>query len=257
MLQRRPPLARRSRGRGARRRADHAAGLRARATSRRCSRSASSTCSSCCVVATVWGAWLALATARRQRARVQLLPHPADRPLHDRRRARTGSALVVFFVAAVGGQLARRARPPARASRPTSAARRPTCRPRWRGCCCAAGAWRRRCRRSARGSPRRSGCPSAAIELRAVDARRAQRRVRRCARARRQIGTLVLPAGAPEAVLRRVQVRDRAGAGGAAGRGAGARRAAGRGGRDRRAAPQRRDQDRAAALGLATTCARR
>ena len=38
------------------------------------------------VVATVWGAWLALATAVVERARVQLLPHPADRAVHDRRR---------------------------------------------------------------------------------------------------------------------------------------------------------------------------
>ena len=44
---------------------------------------------------------------------------------------------------------------------------------------------------------------------------------------------------------------DRPGAGGAAGGRAGARRADGRRGRDRRAAPQRRDQDRAAAVGLA------
>ena len=50
------------------------------------------------------------------------------------------------------------------------------------------------------------GAPSAAIELRAVDAQ--ERSVVFALReGTRQIGTLVLPAGAPEAVLRRVQMR--------------------------------------------------
>ena len=94
------------------------------------------------------------------------------------------------------------------------------------------------------------GLASAAIELRAVDA--GERSVVFPLReGTRQIGTLVLPAGAPEAVLRRVQVRIAPALEALLAAALERDALQAEVGRDRRAAPQRRDQDRAAALGLA------
>ena len=44
------------------------------------------------LISTVWGAWLGVAHRGRVGAGVQLLPHPADRALHDRRRRELGRA---------------------------------------------------------------------------------------------------------------------------------------------------------------------
>ena len=93
-----------------------------------------------------------------QRAGLQLLPHPADRPLHDLRRGELGRARRLLHRRA-GGQHAGRARPRAHAARPRSAARRPTWPPRWRACCCAARASPKPCPRSPSVWPTPSSCP--------------------------------------------------------------------------------------------------
>ena len=186
---------------------------------------------------------------RRERAGVQLLPHPADRAVHDRRRPRTGSRSVVFLaVALLASSVAELAA--SRAARGRGAPRaRPTSRPRWRGCC-----WRRRPARgaaaaAASGWPRRSSCRRPRSSS-SVARRRAARRVP-AARRPTPLGTLLVPARHARGRLRRLQRAGRPGARGAAGGGARARGAARRGRRDRGAAPQRRGQDRAAARGLA------
>ena len=74
------------------------------------------------LISTVWGAWLGHAHGGRVGARVQLLPHPADRALHDRRRARTGSRWSCSFVAVIGSS--------AGAGRPARGPPRPTQRRR-------------------------------------------------------------------------------------------------------------------------------
>ena len=183
-------------------------GLRAQGRRARALARASSTCWSCSVVATVWGVWLALATARRQRAGLQLLPHPADRALHDRQRARTGSRWRSSSSRPPGASsLAQVARKRAleaderrqEADLSAEMARLLLRGGRLRGDAAVA---------SARGSRRRSGWPaprsSCARSTRASAASSSPLR-----EGTRQIGTLVLPAGAPEAVLRRVQVRSR------------------------------------------------
>ena len=84
-------------------------------TSRRSSRSASSTSSCVLLVATVWGAWLGDRHGAGQRAGLQLLPHPAHRAASRSPTARTGSAWPSFFVAAVLASSVAQLRPPARA----------------------------------------------------------------------------------------------------------------------------------------------
>ena len=176
-------------------------------------------------------------------ARVQLLPHPADRPLHDRRERELGRAR---GLPDRGGdrQLGRAGRPRARAPRPSSAGARPTSPPRWRGCCCAATCSPSRC------PPRRSGSPTRAGPAVGGDRARARSRATsgasrsRCAKGRPQLGTLLVPAELPEETLRRAR---RSGwcrsLEALLAAGARSRRAARRGGRDARAAPRGRRQD--------------
>ena len=156
------------------------------------------------VVATVWGVWLALATALASALAFNFfhIPPTGRFTIAD---GENWVALVVFFLAAVGASLAGRGRAPARAARPSERRQEADLRPRWRGCCCAAGGWRRRCRRSAQRLAQALGLAERGD--RAARGRRRERRRFALREGTRQIGTLVLPAGAPEAVLRRVQVR--------------------------------------------------
>ena len=200
------------------------------------------------VVATVWGAWLALGDRGRERARVQLLPHPADRALHDRQRRELGRAGRVLPRRG-GGELAGADRAQAGAGgRRAPPGGRPVGRDG------AAAAARRAAGGDAAGG-RRAARPGARPGQRGDRAARgrgggAQRRLP-AARRHAPDRHARAPGGrAGDRAPARAGPR-RAVAGGAAGRRAGTRRAAVRGGRDRRAAPQRRDQDRAAALGLA------
>ena len=142
----------------------------------------------------------------RKRARLQLLPHRADRAFHDRRRRALG-ALGVFFVAAiVASELAQRARQQAEQAderrreadlcggdgAPPSEGR---------------GSGRRAARRSHTASRSTLGLPSAAVEMRAVDGdfRRLAFPLREGSR---QLGTLLVP-GRPAGgdACRRLQER--------------------------------------------------
>ena len=204
------------------------------------------------VVSTCWGV---VARRSRPRSRSALAFNFFHIPPTGRFTIADGEnwvALVVFLVAAVVASSVAERRPRRAPPRPSSAAARPTSRPRWRGCCSrgddlrdgAAG-------RGRSGWRRRSGLPSAAIELRPVGGddrarrvpaargRAADRHARWCppARPRRRCGALqerVVPA--LEALLAAALERDAL---------------LSRGRRDRGAAPQRRGQDRAAARGLA------
>ena len=174
---------------------------------------------------------------RRRGAGVQLLPHPADRAVHDRRGRELGRAGRVPGRRRVASTC-RTWRAP-RAARPSGGGARPTWRPSWRSCCSAARSRTRRCTAAKRIADTLE-IDSAAVVLERVDGDERQRPCRSASRH-------AAGAGAAEDVareriapaLRRCSRRARA-------RGAHAR-----GGRDERAAAQRRDQDRRPALGLA------
>ena len=145
------------------------------------------------LVAIVWGAGLGVAHRVVERARVQLLPHPADRPASRSPTARTGSRSPSSSSPRWSpSSVAEAAR--VRARRPSSAAARPTSPPSWRGCCSA----RRTCRTAlraggaadrARARAASAGSSSATVdgdERRAAHpAARGERAARHAARARR------------------------------------------------------------------------
>ena len=107
-----------------------------------------------------------LATVAAQRAGVQLLPHPADRALHDRRRARTGSRSPSSSSPPLVAQHAGRARARARARGADAPPRRPTSPPSWRALLLGGREPRgRRCRAAAQRIAQALELPSAAIEL--------------------------------------------------------------------------------------------
>ena len=140
--------------------------------SRRSSRWASSTC-----VAVLLVSRLGRLAGRRhgagQRAGVQLLPHPADRPLHDLRGRELGRARRLLHRRAGGQHAGRGAR--VRAARgPGAPGRRPIWPPRWRACCCAARVSTKRCRRSPSASP----TPSSSRRRRSSSRRRRRRATR-------------------------------------------------------------------------------
>ena len=159
------------------------------------------------VVATVWGAWLALATAVASALAFNFFHIPPT----GRFTIATGEnwvALAVFFLAAVGAsslaEVARQRALEADERRQEADLSAEMARLLLRG-----GRLeddpaerRRAARRSARACrARRSSCARSTRGERSV--------VFALREGTRQIGTLVLPAGAPEAVLRRVQVRSR------------------------------------------------
>ena len=140
------------------------------------------------------GPWPRPADGAGQRARLQLLPHPADRASSRSPTARTGSRWRVFLVAAVDR---RRRSPSARASaprRPSSAAREADLAAELARLLLGGD----EPRRGARGR-RRSACaealelPSAAIELARGRGRRAATSRSRCATARAASATLLVP----------------------------------------------------------------
>jgi two-component system sensor histidine kinase KdpD len=155
-------------------------------------------------VATVWGPWLALATALASAMAFNFfhLP-PTGRFTIGRDEDWVG--LVVFFVAAVGAsslaELARKRTSEADERRQEADLSAEMARLLLRG-----GRLEETLPSVGARLAQALALSSAAIELRAVDAQ--ERSVVFALReGTRQIGTLVLPAGAPEASLRRVQVR--------------------------------------------------
>jgi two-component system sensor histidine kinase KdpD len=156
------------------------------------------------VVATVWGAWLALATAVVSALAFNFFHIPPT----GRFTIATGEnwvALAVFFLAAAGAsslaELARKRAVEANERREEADLSAEMARLLLRG-----GRLEETLPSVGARLAQALQLGSAAIELRAVDA--GERSVVFALRvATRQIGTLVLPAGAPEAVLRRVQVR--------------------------------------------------
>ena len=100
------------------------------------------------LVSTLLGARPRAADRGRRRGGVQLLPHPADGSLHDRRHGRTGWRSGVFLAAAVvASTVAELARAAGRRGRAPPRGGRPGGRD-WRACCSAARASTRRCRRA-------------------------------------------------------------------------------------------------------------
>ena len=204
------------------------------------------------LVSIVWGGVLGSRHGAR-RARWRSTSSTSRRPAASRSpTAQNWVALGVFLVVAiVASSLAEAARR-ARAARPTQRRREADlaaemARLLLRG----ERPARRRCppppQRLAAGARAAVGGDRARAPSRATSAASRSR----CARARRQIGTLLVPADAArDRAAPRAGAR-RPGARGAARRGARARRAARRGRRDARAAAQRRPQDRAAARRLA------
>ena len=151
------------------------------------------------------GRVLGTVTAILGGARVQLVPPAADRPLHDRRRRRTGWRSRCSSSSRSSPARSRRRRVTA-PRRPSSAVARPTSPRSWRGCCSAARTSRASCPSPRSASPARSASRrrrSSCARSRATSAGSRSR----CARTRVQIGTLLLPAGLPEDVLRRAQER--------------------------------------------------
>jgi two-component system sensor histidine kinase KdpD len=156
------------------------------------------------LVATMWGAWLALATSVASALAFNFFHIPPT----GRFTIATGEdwvALSVFFVAAVGAsslaQLARKRAMEADERRQEADLSAEMARLLLRG-----GRLEETLPSVGARLAQALGLASAAIELRAVDA--GERSVVFALReGSRQIGTLVLPAGAPEDVLRRVQVR--------------------------------------------------
>jgi two-component system sensor histidine kinase KdpD len=156
------------------------------------------------VVATIWGAWLALATAVASALAFNFFHIPPTGHF----TIATGEnwvALAVFFLAAAGAsslaELARKRALEADERREEADLSAEMARLLLRG-----GRLEETLPSVGARLAQALQLGSAAIELRAVDA--GERSVVFALReATRQIGTLVLPAGAPEAVLRRVQVR--------------------------------------------------
>lgn len=156
-------------------------------------------------VATVWGVWLALASAVASALAFNFFHIPPT----GRFTIATGEnwvALVVFFLAAVGAsslaQVARRRAIEADERRQEADLSAEMARLLLRG----GGRLEAMLPSVGARLAQALGLASASIELRAVDA--GERTVAFPLReGPRQIGTLVLPAGAPEPVLRRVQVR--------------------------------------------------
>jgi two-component system sensor histidine kinase KdpD len=156
------------------------------------------------VVATVWGAWLALATAVASALAFNFFHIPPT----GRFTIATGEnwvGLVVFFLAAVGAsslaEIARKRALEADERRQEADLSAEMARLLLRG-----GRLETTLPSVGARLARALGLAGAAIELQAVDA--GERSVVFALReGTRQIGTLVLPAGAPEEVLRRVQVR--------------------------------------------------
>ena len=156
------------------------------------------------VVATVWGAWLALATAVVSALAFNFFHIPPTGRFTIADRGELGRAGRVLPRRG-RRELAGRARPQARAEaderRQEADLSAEMARLLLRG-----GRLEETLPSVGARLAQAFGLPSAAIELRAVDA--GERSVVFALReGTRQIGTLVLPAGAPEAVLRRVQVR--------------------------------------------------
>ena len=155
------------------------------------------------VVASFWGAWLGLATAVPARSRST--SSTSRRPAGSRSpAARTGSGWPCsssprcWRVAGPG-------RAPAGAGgRAAPPGGRPVGRDGAAAAAAAAG-WRRRCRRCPRGSRGRSACPAPRSSC-APSTRARAASSSRCARARARSGRSCR-AGAPEPVLRRIQVR--------------------------------------------------
>jgi two-component system sensor histidine kinase KdpD len=157
------------------------------------------------LVATVWGPWLASATALTSALAFNFfhIP-PTGRFTIGRDEDWVG--LIVFFVAAVGAsslaELARKRTLEADERRQEADLSAEMARLLLRG----GGRLQETLPSVGARLAEALALSSAAIELRAVDAQ--ERSVVFALReGARQIGTLVLPAGAPEAVLRRVQVR--------------------------------------------------
>ena len=156
-------------------------------------------------VATVWGVWLALATALASALAFNFFHIPPT----GRFTIANGEnwvALAVFFVAAAGAsslaQVARRRALEADQRRQEADLSAEMARLLLRG----GGRLEASLPSVGARLAQALGLASAAIELRAVDS--GERSVAFPLReGSRQIGTLVVPAGAPEAVLRRVQVR--------------------------------------------------
>jgi two-component system sensor histidine kinase KdpD len=157
------------------------------------------------LVATVWGPWLASATALLSALAFNFFHIPPT----GRFTIASGEnwvGLVVFFVAAVGAsslaELARKRTAEANERRQEADLSAEMARLLLRG----GGRLEETLPSVGARLAQALALSSAAIELRAVDAQ--ERSVVFALReGTRQIGTLVLPAGAPEAVLRRVQVR--------------------------------------------------
>jgi two-component system sensor histidine kinase KdpD len=157
------------------------------------------------VVAAVWGAWLALGTAVASALAFNFFHIPPT----GRFTIATGEnwvALIVFFLAAAGAswlaQVARRRELEADERRREADLSAETARLLLRG----GGRLEETLPAVGARLAQALGLSSAAIELHPVEA--GERSVAFPLRdGTRQIGTLVLPAGAPEATLRRVQVR--------------------------------------------------
>ena len=204
------------------------------------------------VVSTYWGIGLGLAHGARERGRVQLLPPAAGRPPHARRPPQLGRAGGVRRRRR-GDRRRRRPRAHARRrGRPTAAAR-PISRPRWRGSCSAGSSLDDALAVAAQRLAAAIGASSAAIELGVRRRRRAPRGVSAAPRGRRaDRHARAARRRSPRDDRERIARADRAGARSRCSR----RRCSraeleARGRRDGGAAPQRRDEDGAAALGLA------
>ena len=132
--------------------------------SRRRSRSASSTCRRCCSSRRL-GRGPGRRDGGRERGGVQLLPHPADRPLHDRRRRELGRARHLPRRRARRRlELAERAR--ARAAEAEQRRREADLAAELARLLLGGGEARRRCRPAAQRIAAAFDLPSAAIELR-------------------------------------------------------------------------------------------
>ncbi len=155
-------------------------------------------------VATIWGAWLALATALVSALAFNFFHIPPT----GRFTIANGEnwvGLIVFFVAAVGAsslaELARKRTQEADERRQEADLSAEMARLLLRG-----GRLEETLPSVGARLAQALALPSAAIELNAVDAQ--ERSIVFALReGTRQIGTLVLPASAPESVLRRVQIR--------------------------------------------------
>ena len=129
------------------------------------------------LVSIVWGLVAGDRDERRQRAGVQLLPHPAHRPAHDRGRRELGRA------GRVPRGRGRRLEPGGGDAAPgtgggAAPAVRPGSRPSWRGAARRIGALPRRSGRPPSGSRRRTGWPRAGWCSRTSPATSARRRSR-------------------------------------------------------------------------------